>query len=108
MRTREFAVLQKLADADLDGDSIRSWDWMYYHTQQRRQDFGIDQNEVAEYFPLETVVDGMFEITGEVFGLEYREVAETTSLARRREAVRDPQPGRGPADRLLLRRPVPA
>jgi Zn-dependent oligopeptidase len=74
--TRELEVLQGLADTDLDGDSIRSWDWMYYHTQQRRQEFGIDQNEVAEYFPLETVVDGMFEITGEVFGLEYREVAE--------------------------------
>jgi len=75
--TREFAVLQKRADTDLNGDSIRSWDWMYYHTQQRRQEFGIDQNEVAEYFPLEAVVDGMFEITGEVFGLEYREVTET-------------------------------
>jgi Zn-dependent oligopeptidase len=72
----ELDVLQKLADADLDGDSIRSWDWMYYHTQQRRRDFGIDQNKVAEYFPLETVVAGMFEITGEVFGLEYREVPE--------------------------------
>ena len=72
----ELEVLQTLADSDLDGDSIRSWDWMYYHTQQRRQDFGIDQNEVAEYFPLETVVGGMFEITGEVFGLEYREVPE--------------------------------
>jgi len=72
----ELEVLQTLADSDLDGDSIRSWDWMYYHTHQRRQDFGIDQNEVAEYFPLETVVGGMFEITGEVFGLEYREVPE--------------------------------
>lgn len=75
--TRELEVLQSLADSDLDGDSIRSWDWMFYHTQQRRQDFGIDQNEVAEYFPLETVVDGMFAITGKVFGLEYREVSES-------------------------------
>ena len=75
--TRELAVLQKRADTDLNGDSMRSWDWMYYHTQQKRQEFGIDQSEVAEYFPLEAVVEGMFEITGEVFGLEYREVAET-------------------------------
>lgn len=73
---QELAVLQELADADLANDPIRSWDWMYYHSQQRRRDFGINQNEVAQYFPLETVVDGMFEITGEVFGLEYREVPE--------------------------------
>jgi len=73
---QELAVLQELADADLANDPIRSWDWMYYHSQQRRRDFGIDQNEVAQYFPLESVVDGIFEITGEVFGLEYREVPE--------------------------------
>jgi Zn-dependent oligopeptidase len=77
--TNELAALQQLADAELDGDSIRSWDWMYYHTRQRQQEYGIDQNEVAEYFPLETVVAGMFEITGEVFGLEYREVAEPSA-----------------------------
>ncbi len=74
--TDELAALQDLANTDLDGEPIRSWDWMYYHTKQRQQDYGIDQNEVAEYFPLETVVDGMFAITGDVFGLEYREVAE--------------------------------
>ena len=75
----ELAALQQLAEADLDGDSIRSWDWMYYHTRQRRQEYGIDQNEIAEYFPLDAVVAGMFEITGEVFGLEYREVGEPSA-----------------------------
>ena len=74
---QELETLRNLASSDLDGGPILSWDWMYYHTQQRKQDFGIDQNEVAEYFPLETVIDGMFDITGEVFGLEYREIAET-------------------------------
>ncbi len=74
---QELVALQDLASADLDGGSILSWDWMYYHTKQRKQDYGIDQNKVAEYFPLETVIDGMFDITGDVFGLDYREVAET-------------------------------
>ncbi len=77
--TNELAALQQLADADLAGEPIRTWDWMYYHTKQRKQDYGIDQNEVAEYFPLETVVGGMFAITGEVFGLEYREIAEPSA-----------------------------
>ena len=75
--TQELATLQDLGSADLDGGPILSWDWMYYHTKQRKLDYGIDQNEVAEYFPLDTVIDGMFDITGNVFGLEYREVSET-------------------------------
>jgi thimet oligopeptidase len=73
----ELAALEDLASLDLGDEAIQSWDWMYYHTKQRRRDYGIDQSEVAEYFPLETVVEGMFEITGGVLGLEYREIEET-------------------------------
>ena len=75
--SQELQTLRELASDDLDGGPILSWDWMYYHTQQRKQDFGIDQNEVAEYFSLDTVIGGMFDITGDVFGLEYREITET-------------------------------
>jgi len=60
--------------ADHPGEELQSWDWMFYHDRQRHRDFGIDANQVAEYFSLEDVVAGMFEITGEVFGLEYRRI----------------------------------
>ncbi|MEN8233377.1 MAG: M3 family metallopeptidase [Actinomycetota bacterium] len=73
----ELAALSDLASADLGDEPIQAWDWTYYHTLQRKREYGIDQNEVAEYFPLETVINGMFEVTGEVFGLEYGEVEET-------------------------------
>jgi thimet oligopeptidase len=64
------------SDPELGGDQLQSWDSSYYTTQLRKRDYGIDQNEVAKYFPLERVVDGMFEITGEVFGLEYCRVED--------------------------------
>ncbi len=73
----ELAALQDLASLDLGDEAIQPWDWMYYHTKQRRENYGIDQNEVSEYFPLETVVEGMFKITGDVFGLDYQEIQET-------------------------------
>ncbi len=63
-------------DPELGGDQLQSWDSSYYTTQLRKRDYGIDQNEVAAYFPLERVVAGMFEITGDVFGLEYRRVED--------------------------------
>ena len=72
----ELAALEELAADDLDGGRIEAWDWVYYHTMQRREQYGIDQNEIAEYFPLESVIAGMFEITGTVFGLEYRRVPD--------------------------------
>lgn len=75
-------LLRGDADAlgpELGGDRLQSWDSSYYTTQLRKRDFGVDQNEVARYFPLDRVVDGMFEITGEVFGLEYRRIDETNA-----------------------------
>lgn len=70
----ELAILQDLAADDVGEAPIQAWDWAYYHTEQRKRDYGIDQNEVADYFPLDGVIDGMFEITGEVFGVEYRKL----------------------------------
>ncbi|MGA9594791.1 MAG: M3 family metallopeptidase [Acidimicrobiia bacterium] len=65
--------------AEWGGDVLQSWDSGYYTTQLRKRDYGIDQNEVAEYFPLDQVVDGMFEITGDVFGLDYRRVEDVNA-----------------------------
>ena len=83
-RDADIAVMTELLQADthslgeeLGGGALQSWDSSYYATQLRKRDFGIDQNEVAAYFPLDRVVAGMFEITGEVFGLEYRRLEET-------------------------------
>lgn len=65
---------EAVLDESLGGTKLQSWDAGYYTTQLRKREYGIDQNEVARYFPLGQVVDGMFAITGDVFGLEYRRV----------------------------------
>ncbi len=73
---RELAALQELMGADHPGESLQQWDWMYYDTQQRKADYGVDDHEVAAYFPLEAVVDGMFSICGDMFGIDFVPVAE--------------------------------
>ncbi|MCP3977442.1 MAG: Zn-dependent oligopeptidase [bacterium] len=71
----ELALLRPLMEADNPGEPIEQWDWSYYDAMQRKQDFGVDDNEVAEYFPLEAVVAGMFDICGDMFGIDFTEVA---------------------------------
>ncbi|MEE9299093.1 MAG: M3 family metallopeptidase [Acidimicrobiia bacterium] len=59
----------------MDGEgAAQPWDHRYLHTSIKRERFGIDPLEVAVYFPLQQVLDGMFEITEEVFGLTYRPI----------------------------------
>jgi len=73
---RELDLLgERLQDDGHDGP-ITAWDWRYYDDALRRTEYGVDQNRISEYFPLEPVVEGMFAITGEVLGLEYRAVED--------------------------------
>lgn len=64
----------ELADmaAALGSSDLRPWDHRFLHTKIRKERFGVDPQAVAAYFPLQQVLDGMFAITGEVFGLQYR------------------------------------
>lgn len=72
----DIAAMAELLRAD-DGDSqVQTWDWRYYDTQQRRTDYGVDPFEVAEYFPLDSVLGGMFDLVQETFGLDFRELPD--------------------------------
>ena len=73
----ELDVMAERMPADGHGGPISAWDWRYYDESMRRSDYGVDQNKVSEYFELDPVMQGMFDITGEVFGVEYRQVGET-------------------------------
>ena len=70
----EVARLAEGLHADGHEGAITAWDWRYYDDALRRTKYGVDQNTISEYFPLERVLAGMFEISGEVLGFEVRAV----------------------------------
>lgn len=74
----EIAVMTEMLRADT-GDPeavLQPWDRAYYDTQLRKTRYGVDPQEVAAYFPLHQVLEGMFELTAEMFGLEYRQLED--------------------------------
>ena len=76
--TDEIKVMEKMLAEDDGEGPLQVYDFRYYETQLRKRDYGVDPIEVASYFPLQQVVDGMLELTGEVFSLEYRLTNATT------------------------------
>ncbi len=70
----EREKLESLLHADGHDGPLQPWDRPYYHTLQGKLDYGIDQNKVAEYFPLDAVIGGMLDVTGEVLGVTYTEL----------------------------------
>jgi thimet oligopeptidase len=57
-----------------DPDGVNYYDWAYYNDKQLRDEYQVDQTEVSKYFPLDRVLDGLFGITQEMFGLRYVEI----------------------------------
>lgn len=73
---QELAAISQLLEADTGESQVQTWDSAFYDTQQRKTDYGVDNFEVAKYFPLGQVLDGMFELTSEMFGIEFSEIDE--------------------------------
>jgi thimet oligopeptidase len=75
----EKAAVAELLEADTGDTIVQTWDWSYYDTQQRKTDYGVDNFEVAKYFPLHQVLEGMFELTSEMFGISFAEIEDFDS-----------------------------
>ncbi len=67
----EIAKVSLMLAADGGDTQVQLWDWDFYHTQIKKTEYGVDPAKVAAYLPMQAVLDGMFEITSEVFGITY-------------------------------------
>ncbi|MGH8916089.1 MAG: M3 family metallopeptidase, partial [Acidimicrobiia bacterium] len=72
----DLQAMGRMLEADAGDTQVQVWDWRYYDTQQRRTDFGVDPFEVAQYFALDSVLGGMFDLVQESFGLDFHEVPD--------------------------------
>lgn len=49
--------------------AIQPWDIAYYAEKQRRALYDFDQEALRPYFPLERVIDGLFEVVHRLYGI---------------------------------------
>ena len=49
------------------GRTLNAWETGYYNNLLKKTKYSIDHEKIKEYFPVETVLKGMFEVFGEVF-----------------------------------------
>jgi thimet oligopeptidase len=75
----ELAELQKMkADDTHDPKAkIDHWDWRYYDNQLVKQKYAIDKEALRNFFPFQKVLDGMFNIYQDIFGLKFYQIGTT-------------------------------
>lgn len=70
----EEADIKKLMVADGIKDEVQPYDWRYYTEKIRKQRYDLDEQELKPYFSLENVRNGIFTVTKNLYGLQYRQL----------------------------------
>lgn len=53
---------------------LQPWDYSFYKHLLMKEKYAVDSEKVAEYFPMDAVVNGLFSITQSLYGIEYKDV----------------------------------
>ena len=73
---KEYQELQAFALEEFSEPELQSWDISYYSEKLKQVRYAISQEELRPYFPMTKVLEGMFQVTGKLFGIEIEEVTE--------------------------------
>jgi peptidyl-dipeptidase Dcp len=73
MAKEEAKALQKVIDAEGGRFRLEPHDWRYYTDRLRRERYAIDDQEVRQYFALEDVLRGAFEVAHRLYGVTFTE-----------------------------------
>jgi len=69
----EFRRLKSAETGETD-PQIHLWDWRYYAEQLKQQKYTVNAEQLRVYFPMQRVLDGMFVIYQNIFGLKFTRV----------------------------------
>ncbi|MCQ2295405.1 MAG: M3 family metallopeptidase [Bacteroidales bacterium] len=70
----ECAAYQKMILADLGaGAKIEPYDWRYYCEKLRKEQYDLDEEEVRQYFSLDNVRQGAFDLATKLYGITFEE-----------------------------------
>jgi oligopeptidase A len=76
MAERELEELRAFARQEHGKKDLEAWDLAYYSEKLRRAKHDISQEELRPYFPVPRVLEGLFRVVHELYGLHVEAVAD--------------------------------
>lgn len=52
---------------------IKRWDWSYYSEKLKNEKYGFNEEEVKPYFKLDNVIEGVFGLVNQLYGITLKE-----------------------------------
>ncbi len=65
-------LLQFKKSYDPNANEVKVWDIPYLSYQLKKKEFQLDDEEIREYFPADSVVQGMFKIYAQILGVRFQ------------------------------------
>ncbi|MBT4709784.1 MAG: M3 family metallopeptidase [Flavobacteriaceae bacterium] len=69
---KEMQVLNNYAKEKLKIKNISPWDLAYVSEKYKEENFGVSQEELKKYFPVENVIDGLFRLVKSLYGINVK------------------------------------
>ncbi|WWO97953.1 MAG: oligopeptidase A [Candidatus Dasytiphilus stammeri] len=70
---KEMAQLKQFAKKMYNIKQLNAWDIAFYSEKQKQHLYGINEEHFRAYFPVEKVLNGMFEIVKLIYGITIKE-----------------------------------
>lgn len=70
----EWKSLSEFAYSRDQVNALEPWDILYYGEKQREKTFGISEDTLRCYFPIEKVLTGLFTLVHRLFGMQVQEI----------------------------------
>ena len=68
---KEAKELQDMIQKEGKNFKLQPWDWRYYAEKVKKNKYGLDENELRQYFPLENVREGAFYTANKLYGITF-------------------------------------
>lgn len=70
----EAKDMQDLIKTSGENIDLEAWDWRYYAQKAMKAKFNLSEEEMAPYFKLENVRDGIFYVSNKLYGLSFKQL----------------------------------
>ncbi|MEH0155675.1 M3 family metallopeptidase [Limibacter armeniacum] len=67
---QEVEALQAMIKKEGNDFKLESWDWWYYTEKLKKEKYSIDASEVRQYFSLDNVRNGLFDVVNKLYGIK--------------------------------------
>jgi len=73
MAKNEVEEMQAMIKAEGKNFKLDTWDWWYYAEKLKKAKYALDDEQLRPYFKLENVIDGVFTVATNLYGLQFEE-----------------------------------